>query len=57
MFVLLVLWDAHDILSVYHDPLDTSMFDIEKVVLSMFDGGFGLKRLCLTWPVDCCIYA
>ncbi len=32
MFVLLVLWDAHDILSVYHDPLDTSMFDIEKVV-------------------------
>jgi hypothetical protein len=24
--------DAHNIQSVYHDPLDTSMFDIEKVV-------------------------
>jgi hypothetical protein len=44
MLVLLALWDAHDILSVYQDPLDMSMFDVEKVVLSMFNGDFGPKH-------------
>ncbi len=30
---------------------------LKRLLPSMFDGNFDPKRLCLTWPVDCCIYA
>ncbi len=30
---------------------------LKRLFPSMFDGDFDPKRLCLTWPVDCCVYA
>ncbi len=57
MFLLLVLWDEHNTQSVYQTLWIRLRLTLKRLFPSMFDGDFGPKPLCLTWPVNCCIYA